>query len=277
MNLDEPVAQSSDLRNYFKSNSKRLIHKWDHYFDIYEKHFAEFRGRQIVILEIGVFHGGSLQMWKEYFGPKAKIYGVDINPRCKSLEEDGIEILIGSQSDREFLREVREKIPSPDILIDDGGHSMKQQIVTFEELFPHVKASGIYLCEDTHTSYHATLGGGYKRKNTFIQYSKNFIDWLNAYHSEQRRLKVSAFTTSLLSVHYYDSIVVLQKGQHEAPIDLKSGIPSFDTDGFEETGFAIFKGKVRLLLSKVLRFFRLPSFIKKPLPPHFKTRDNSMR
>lgn len=65
-------------------------------------------------------------MWKSYFGDKAKIFGIDIDPRCKKLEEENIKIFIGSQSDRKFLRELKELIPKIDILIDDGGHSMKQ-------------------------------------------------------------------------------------------------------------------------------------------------------
>ena len=88
-------APGTDLFDYFASNSGRLIFKWMHYFDIYEKHFAAFRGRDIKFLEIGVFHGGSLQMWKNYFGPRAQIIGVDINPACKAFEEDGITIEIG--------------------------------------------------------------------------------------------------------------------------------------------------------------------------------------
>ena len=263
MNFDRTKLGSSDLEKYFKSNEKRLIHKWSHYFDIYERHFSRFRNKPIVIVEIGVFHGGSLQMWKEYFGPQVKIYGIDINPRCKLLEEDGIEILIGSQSDRNFLRQVKQKVPRPDILIDDGGHTMKQQILTFEELFSHVKTDGLYLCEDVHSSYDAALSGGYKRRNTFVQFSKNFIDWLNAYHSQQRGLKISEFTKSVDSVHYYDSIVVIEKSEHQPPTDRKTGTPSFETDGFEETNFQAFKGHVRLQVHKILRFFRLPAFIKK--------------
>ena len=50
------------LERYFRRNHGRLIHKWVHYFDIYDRHFSRFRGRPIVVLEFGVFHGGSLQM-----------------------------------------------------------------------------------------------------------------------------------------------------------------------------------------------------------------------
>ena len=172
----------SDLERYFRNNPGRLIHKWNHYFDIYERHFSRFRGQEIAVLEIGVYHGGSLQMWKDYFGDKAEIYGLDINPDCKQFEEENIEIFIGSQSDRSFLRELKEKIPKVDILIDDGGHRMDQQIISYEELFDHVKSDGIYLCEDLHTSYWPEFGGGYGKPDTFVEYAKKFIDELNAFH-----------------------------------------------------------------------------------------------
>ncbi|MDX2001763.1 MAG: class I SAM-dependent methyltransferase [Chitinophagales bacterium] len=246
------------LEQYFNNNSGRLIHKWMHYFEVYDRHFSKFRGKDIVLVEVGVYHGGSLQMWKDYFGPKAKIYGIDINPDCKNLEEDNIEILIGSQSDRTFLKQVKSKIPRIDILIDDGGHTMRQQIVTFEELFDHIKEDGVYLCEDLHTSYWLNFGGGYKRAGTFIEYSKNFIDYIHAWHSKQSALKVNAFTKSVHSLHYYDSILVIEKRRMEAPVHKKTGKESFN-DGDEK--FKTNKGSRKLfyLINIVLRQLRLPS------------------
>ena len=217
----------NDLEKYFKNNTGKLIHKWQHYFEIYDRHFSRYRGTDVHIVEFGVFQGGSLQMWKDYFGDKAKIYGVDINPHCKQLEEDQVEILIGDQENRGFLRTIAEKVPRIDILIEDGGHTMKQQIHTFEELYPYVAEDGIYLCEDTHTSYWKGFGGGYKRRGTFIEYSKNWIDDIHAWHSEQpAKLAVSDFTRSAHSLHYYDSIVVIEKRKIEKPFDLKTGTPS---------------------------------------------------
>jgi len=217
----------NDLENYFKNNTGKLIHKWQHYFEIYDRHFSRYRGKEVHIVEFGVFQGGSLQMWKDYFGDKAKIYGVDINPHCKQLEEEQVEIFIGDQENRGFLKTIAEKVPRIDILIEDGGHTMKQQINTFEELYPHVAEDGIYLCEDTHTSYWKGFGGGYKRRGTFIEYSKNWIDELHAWHSEQPgKLAVSDFTRSAHSLHFYDSIVVIEKRKIEKPYDLKTGTPT---------------------------------------------------
>jgi hypothetical protein len=250
----------NDLEKYFKQNDKKLIDKWTHYFDIYDRHFNKYRNKEIVLLEIGVFQGGSLQMWKNYFGGKAKIFGIDVDPRCKQLEEEDIKIFIGSQSDRSFLRQVKEQIPPVDILIDDGGHTMTQQIVTYEELFDYVKDDGIYLCEDLHTSYLLTYGGGYKRHGTFIEYSKNFIDYLNAHHSKQRSLQVNNFTRSVDSVHYYDSLLVIEKRKRDKPSTQRSGKISFASapKKFTKVNY-LFLGAI----NTILRFFRIKGFIWK--------------
>lgn len=214
----------NDLKEYFEKNSKNLIHKWDHFFEIYDRHFSPFRNKEIIILELGVSHGGSLQMWKDYFGEKATIVGIDINPECKKLEESNIKIYIGSQEDKHFLRSLKKELPKFDILIDDGGHTMLQQITTFEELYDHVKDNGIYFCEDLHTSYWEEYGGGYKKEGTFIEYSKNFIDYINAWHShEKKNLDVSDFTKSTNSLHYYDSVLVIEKRRRFEPTHNMTG------------------------------------------------------
>jgi len=214
----------NDLEKYFTENKGRLIHKWKHYFEIYDRHFSRFRGTDVHVVEFGVYQGGSLQMWKFYFGPKCKIFGIDINPECKRAEEEQIEVLIGDQEDRQFLKSLRDRIPRVDILIDDGGHTMKQQIHTYEELFPHIDANGVYLCEDLHTSYWPTWGGGFRRRGSFVEYSKSFIDYIHAWHSlDPRKLSVSDFTKSVQSLHYYDSVLVIEKRPVEKPFRVKTG------------------------------------------------------
>jgi cephalosporin hydroxylase len=218
----------NDLEAYFVANKGKLIHKWQHYFEIYDRHFSRFRGKEIHLVEFGVFHGGSLQMWKHYFGDKAKIYGIDIDPRCKQLEEEQVEIIIGDQENRDFLRSLKDTIPKIDILIDDGGHTMKQQINTFEELFPAIDSRGVYLCEDLHTSYWEEWEGGHKKEGTFIEYSKDFIDYIHAWHSRNPyKFQVSEFTKTVHSLHYYDSILAIEKRPLDAPFHHKTGSPQF--------------------------------------------------
>jgi hypothetical protein len=209
----------NDLEKYFRNNTGNLINKWTHYFNIYDRHFSRYRASDVHVLEIGVRHGGSLQMWKDYFGPAAKIYGVDVHPRSRELEEEQIEIFVGDQEDRGFLAELREQLPRVDIVIDDGGHTMVQQITTFKELFMHVADDGIYVCEDTHTSYWSTFGGGFRKPDTFIEYSKGLVDDLHAWHNREdsEGLEVTEFTRRIDSLHFYDSMVVIEKGEHPRP------------------------------------------------------------
>jgi SAM-dependent methyltransferase len=203
---------ANPLETYFRNNPGRLIQKWHHYFEIYHRHFAPFRGRSPVVLEIGVLQGGSLQMWREYFGAGAQIVGIDVDPRCKQFEEAQIRVMTGDQADRAFLAEVKRQLARIDIVIDDGGHRMDQQIASFEELYPHLQPRGVYLCEDTHSSYMQRYEGGYGKAATFVEYSKALIDRLHAWYSEQPEVfKVDELTRSTYALHFYDSVLVVEK------------------------------------------------------------------
>lgn len=206
----DPLTQIID------SGLEHRIHKWLHYLPLYHRYFDKYRniGRKISILEIGVQNGGSLDMWNKYFGPdNCDIYGVDIDPKCAQLQRDNIKIFIGDQGDSNFLNSLKEKIPQLDIIIDDGGHTMKQQILTFQLLFSHVKPDGIYLCEDTHTSYWSAFGGKLKDPSTFIEYSKNCIDDINGYHYGH----VNNITQTCSGIHYHDSMVFFEKSPDIIP------------------------------------------------------------
>ncbi len=223
----------NSLLQFFEENSEsNCIHKWMHYFEIYDNFFKRYKNQAVTILEIGVYQGGSLNMWRNYFGQNAEIYAIDINEECKQFETDNTKIFIGSQEDRNFLKLVKSKIPKVDILIDDGGHSMSQQIVSFEELYDHIKDDGIYLCEDLHTSYWASYGGGYKNPKSFIEYSKHFIDYINAWHSNDDNLRVNDFTRSTYSLHYYDSVLVIEKREIKPPEVRMNGKIIIDIDKF---------------------------------------------
>lgn len=214
----------NDLERFAAAHGGRCFSKQAHYFEVYDRHFARFRGTDVHVVEIGVGDGGSLQMWKHYFGAGARIFGVDINPHCKEVEETQITVLIGDQGDRQFLNTLAARIPRIDILIDDGGHMMIDQIRTFEALFPHIADNGVYLCEDLETSYRSWWGGGYRRRGTFVERSKSFIDAIHAWHVEGRsRLRVTDFTRSVHGLHYYDSALVIEKRPRPLPPDVVSG------------------------------------------------------
>lgn len=219
---------TNPLERYFQHHEGRRIHKWMHYFDIYHQHLQKFRGRPAVIVEFGVQFGGSAQMWREYFGPDAKIYGVDIDPKCKAWQEPGFKVFIGDQADRQFLRKIAAKVGPIDVVIEDGGHHPHQQIATFEEIYPLVKPGGVFLIEDLHTSYRSSYSGGRGVPGTFMEYAKHLTDQLNAYHSREDGFVVDEFTRTTRSMHYYDSVIVFEKGPVTKPTHVKRGLESWD-------------------------------------------------
>lgn len=208
------------LEKIFYKNKDRLIYKWVHYLDIYDKYFKMYCNKPVTIVEFGVYHGGSLQMWKKYFGPRARIIGIDINPQCKKFEEKQIKIFVGDQADASFLHRLCKEIGPVDIIIDDGGHTMKQQITTFKEMWLNLRNGGTYLIEDLHTSYWKLYGGGYKKSGTFISFAKDLIDQMNAWHSKgiaKKYLRVDKYTKSVKAMHIYDSVMVFEKDRITRP------------------------------------------------------------
>jgi SAM-dependent methyltransferase len=149
-------ADPTALEAYFDVHTEGPgIWKWRHYFPIYERHFRKFIGREVRVVEIGIFSGGSLGMWHDYFGEGAQVYGVDIEPACKAYEGPGTRVFIGDQADPAFWQGFLRDVPEFDIVIDDGGHAAQQLIPTLEALLPHLRPGGVYLCEDVCGRSHA--------------------------------------------------------------------------------------------------------------------------
>ncbi len=200
-------ASTNPLKAFFDSRETgRGIWKWIHYFDIYDRHFSKFVGRDVHVLEIGIYSGGSLEMWRHYFGQNCRVYGVDIEEACKTYENEYTDIFIGDQEDRNFWKTFKERVPTIDILIDDGGHSAEQQIVTLEEMLPHLRPGGIYLCEDVHGVH-----------NGFCSFSQGLVNNLNAMMFSDPELRHKGgispiqFQAWIRSVHFYPYITVLEK------------------------------------------------------------------
>lgn len=213
----ESTAENPLLAYAENNHDGRVMLKWAHYLDVYHRYLARFRGLSVTMIEIGVLRGGSLRMWRDYLGPQAIIVGVDIDPECARFRESGIEIVIGDQGDREFLRSLLVRFPAPTILLDDGGHKMHEQIATFEEFYPYIQADGVYICEDLHTSYWSDFGGGLRRNGTFIETAKSLVDRLNAHHVPGGALVPDEFTGSTDSIHFHDSMVVFEKHARTPP------------------------------------------------------------
>ena len=196
----------------FRAHSGRPSMKWGHYFEIYDTYFQKYRGRPVNVLEIGIRKGGSLQIWREYFGDQARVVGADIDPTCRVLEDDGFEVFIGDQGDAAFLRDITEKAGPFDIIIDDGSHRMEDLRTSFATLFPVLNSGGLYMVEDAHTCYLADYGGGYRKTGSFMENVKGIVDQMHAFYSEeQSAFAPNGLTVTVNAVHFHDSIIVIEK------------------------------------------------------------------
>ena len=62
----------------FKYDTDKAEHS--HYLRNYEDYFGHLADRDICLLELGVYHGGSLQLWRDYF-EQGLIVGLDLKRR----------------------------------------------------------------------------------------------------------------------------------------------------------------------------------------------------
>lgn len=205
------AVEANPLTSWVAHHEGRFVFKGPDYLDMYHRHFSRFRGRPVTVLEFGVYKGGSLEMWRDYFGPRAQIHGVDIDPECEAVEGPQLTVHIGDQADRRFLRRLARGIGRIDIVIEDGGHTMAQQITTLEEIYPRMAKGGVYFAEDLCTSYWPEFGGGHRKPGTFIEHAKDRIDDLNAVHSKEPGFVRSQFSDITDSMHVYCGAIVFER------------------------------------------------------------------
>lgn len=242
------MEKSRSYSSYMKSPYYSL--KVSTYFDAYDNLFARYIDKEITFVEIGIFNGGSLFMWRDFFGPKARIIGIDLNPNAKKWESHGFEIYIGSQSDESFWKAFLEKVGPIDVVLDDGGHTYEQQIITTECLLDSIKDGGMLVVEDTHTSY--MRGFGFKRFS-FINYVKNHIDKINRRFGSS---KIKNYDNRVWSIQVFESIVAFhinrKASQLKSSITENDGIKDNSKDYRHEEINSQFENR-RFLKSKFLK------------------------
>jgi demethylmacrocin O-methyltransferase len=193
------------------------------YTNHYQLHFNRFRDKKINLLEIGVggyekpYSGGkSLKMWKKYF-QLGNIYSIDIYDKS-ALQEDRIKIFQGSQVDKNFLDKVCSEIGDIDIIMDDGSHINEHVIESFKILFPKLSDGGIYVIEDTCTSYWPNFGGdstNFDNSDTTMNFFKKLTDSLNFKDFLNPEYQPTFFDMNIISIHFYHNLIFVYKGKNE--------------------------------------------------------------
>ena len=220
--------------------------KWSHYFDIYEREIGSQAESGFTLIEVGVKEGGSLEYWKSKF-PQARVIGVDLNPKCKTIDPS-FEIYIGDQADPRFWDEFFGSVGPFQVLIDDGGHSYHQQIQTVESALKFIE-EGVIIVEDTHSSFLSDFHPD--SSYTFIEYASSIskLLTLKSFADDPDRFSFIPNQQSLhlyqnvLSVNFYQNIVAFQISKSQASTfgvqilnsGIDSGIDDFRYNGLKSS------------------------------------------
>ena len=215
--LRDRLGYDGPLLDIYAHQLGELVHKWHHYLPIYDRYFADWRGKPLKFLEIGVYKGGSLEMWRRYFGNAATIFGIDIDPACAAYDGRSGQVRIGSQADPDFLARVVEEMGGVDIVLDDGSHKMHHIRKSLDALFPKLSDDGLYMIEDLQTAYWLKFGGGRFARRNFFNHVRALIDDMHHwYHAGKRR--APGIGDQIGAMHIHNAIVVLEKGANPRPV-----------------------------------------------------------
>lgn len=168
--------------------------------DFYDEHFKSIRDKKNNILEIGILMGSSIKMLHDYFH-KSTIHAIDIHEKT-FLNNDRIKTYICDQSNMNQLSELFRYMQF-DLIIDDGGHTMEQQQVSFWYLWNKVKSGGMYVIEDLHTSLLFGHFGYNKPKETtldMVQALRNDTDFSSDFINE---LEFKFIKSKVKSIHLF--------------------------------------------------------------------------
>lgn len=198
------ITSASQLSELFYAHDGRPINKWTHYLQLYDTYFARFRGSSVKMLEIGVFEGGSLELWRRYLGPDARIFGVDIDPACADKVDAPNQVRIGSQGDPAFLASVVSEMGGVDLILDDGSHRGHHIITSFRALFPLLGDGGLYVIEDMHDDFSEFPGTRYNQSLAFL---KRLVDDMHGHYTG----KSAQESADVGGVHIFDSIAFIEK------------------------------------------------------------------
>jgi hypothetical protein len=214
------IPEPTDLCRLAESHD---TDKGTQYTQVYHRWLAHAREQRMRMLEIGLYNGGSLRMWRDYL-PNTVLHGIDIDARTLAYQDEvpNSQVRLVDQGDAGALeRFVAELGGNYDFILDDGGHTMVQQIVSFEVLWPHVMPGGIYAIEDLGTSYFADYGGrDLRQPDTAVDHMKDLADAVNREHAlhppgnVQRAVSPIALAKlrrDVASIHFHPGIALVVK------------------------------------------------------------------
>ncbi len=239
--------QLTELYEHYLDSPLRSV-KHSSYFLTYESLLEQYKNKPVIFVEVGIHNGGSLFMWRKFFGDNARIIGIDLNPNAKELEKYGFEIFIGNQSENSFWKNFYKEVGKVDILLDDGGHTYEQQINTVNNSVDCINNGGMIIVEDTHTSYFRNFG--YPSKYTFTKWAHKISDNINS-RSEKVLIKNPIFKDTIYSIEFFESIVSFKIDRTKCTDSIPTSNNS-ETMNFEDYRYS--RTRIEKLLDTLVSF-----------------------
>lgn len=171
------------IKDLYRNHSGKVSDKWNNYLKKYEDKLNRYQKLPIKFFEIGILNGGSLEIFSKYFLNAELILGCDIDPKCKELRYDqmNVKVIIGDANEEKIKNEII-KHSKFDIIIDDGSHNSNDIVRSFCNYFNHLKDDGLFIIEDLHCSYQQQHGGGLFYPISSINFFKKIVDIINYEH-----------------------------------------------------------------------------------------------
>ncbi len=169
-----------DLYELCAKYSSDKCHQAHNYIELYNRLFSPQRDSIKRFFEIGILHGASHMMWRDYF-PNAEIFGIDLKDYSDKAGKEGIKTMMADQANREDLQRFIDTYGGDfDVILDDGGHAMDHQQVSLGFLFQYLKPGGYFIIEDVHTSLpefypNEFYGVNATQSNTTLLMLENFM------------------------------------------------------------------------------------------------------
>lgn len=247
------------LLSLARSHRGKFSDKWSSYLAAYDRMLAEYKHRNIRLLEIGVQNGGSLEIWARYFAAATHLIGCDINPACAALEyEDArIGLVIGDANTDAVQAQILARCPQFDVIIDDGSHTSPDIVKSFARYFSTLSTGGLFIIEDMHCSYWQEFDGGLYHPTSSMAFLKRLTDVMNHEHwglattraeflDDFARQYGIAFDDDLLtcihSIEFINSVCVIRKSY---PVESRLGARHIaGVDGLVLAGMAGLTGSL---------------------------------
>ena len=212
---NQKTFKDQSLTEILKDNNGYKVKKWENYLLSYNRSFKEYQNKPIKLLEIGVRHHDSLEIWNKFFVKNQGIYGVEVSPTLKDVDfGKNVMMMDFDVTNQSAITENLNNLEF-EIIIDSSLHTTGEDIKIFDMLFAQkLKPGGIYIFEDLHSFYQKDTSE--VGKPGLQEFSKNLVDVINTAASPDKKdftgiENEDLYKKWILSIEFHGDMIMVRK------------------------------------------------------------------